>query len=105
MVVLWVGLFRRRKLEMIPYQRSRLVEPIHYYYSVVYLQHTKTHTHTDILSEIPIATLLPGLVLLYQLNTRVMIKARQGSIKPVPWWSSKYLSRPTPPHTKFLSSK
>ena len=31
-----------------------------YYYSIVYLQCSNTHTHTDILSEIPITILLPS---------------------------------------------
>ena len=35
------------------------------FYTIVYLQYTNSHTHTDILSEIPITTLLPSLILLY----------------------------------------
>ena len=50
----------------IPYQRWRLVKLIYYYYSIVYFQYTNTHTHTDILSEIPI-TRVP--TLLYPLTT------------------------------------
>ena len=64
---------------------------IHLDCSIVYLQYTNTlyQTHTEnnthvwhAIRHTQLTTLV--LILLYQLNTRVVIKARQGSIKPVP---------------------
>ena len=55
-----MGGFRRKQVQMIPYLIWRLVEPVYHHYITVYLQYTDTHTHIDVLTEIPIATLLPS---------------------------------------------